>query len=263
MLAPGHYEALIAALWQAGFSVAGLHLSGHGKLRDKNNFTFESLLGEGLKAEAWLHANGFGPLVVVGHSQGGIMALAHATISATLLGAFSICAVLPRMESAISLTRFASLACYKEIILSLLRKAASICPGLPIPLPLYLKLSRIMAGRKYPVHMGNAEGRISYPLRYLVSLFDADISIRLLCPFWLCSAKNDALFTTGISEEVFGIIKAPAKKMLWLEEGGHMAPLNPVLAHFIARSIACECAASGMPLVIGNDFFYEGLEHEI
>lgn len=250
MLAPGHYQILLSAFWQAGFSVAGLHFSGHGELLQEEHFSFRTLTGEALKAEAWLCENGYGPVAVCGHSQGGIIALAHGSESGTLAGVFSLCAALPAMQEAIGLTRFARFARYRKQVMDFLRRGAAIFPSLPVPLPLYLEIGRIISGKRKPAIMGSAKGRLSYPLSYLVSLFEANIPEDIKSPFWLCAAKNDALFTQELTEAVFSRINAPAKTLFWLGDGGHMFPMNPGLAEITARQIACECAGLGMRLEI-------------
>lgn len=248
MLAPGHYAVLIRELLRAGFAVVGIHLSGHGECVSETGFSYYSLLGEGLKAEAWLHANGFGPVAVCGHSQGGILALAHAGYSHTLAAAFAISCVFPDMDEAISLTRFAPLAKQRAKIQAIMRRIAAIFPALPLPLPFYLQIRRILAGKKEPLGMGKAKGRISYPARFLASLFEAAPSPLVHCPFALFNAVNDALFTKELTERVYERIKAREKGLVWLSDGGHMAPLNPGLAAFIARHMAQFCAGNEFPL---------------
>lgn len=248
MLAPGHYKVLVAELKAAGFFVAGLHLSGHGECLAINDFVFSELLAQGLFAEAWLRSNGFTNIAVCGHSQGGILALAHACASRTLTAAFAISAVFPRMPDAIGLTRFASLAGQRQRLLRLVKQLAAVLPGLPVPLPAYLELRKILSGKKPPLHIGKTKGRSCYPLRYLASLFDADISGQVNCPFWLFNARDDALFTEGLINAVFAKIKAKSKNLVWLENGGHLLPLNPIRASFIARTMAAAAAGLGMPL---------------
>ena len=81
MLAPGHYQVLLSAFYRAGFTVAGIHLPGHGERRSERNFTFRTLLLAGLEAEALLRRLGYRQIAIAGHSQGGILGLAHAAAS--------------------------------------------------------------------------------------------------------------------------------------------------------------------------------------
>lgn len=248
MLAPGHYSVLIAELLAAGFAVAGVHFSGHGECREQSDFVFSDLLAEGLWAEAWLRQNGFASIVVCGHSQGGILALAHASESATIAAAFALSAVFPEMADAIGLTRLAGFRERREQLMAGISRMAQWLPGMPVPLPVYLELRRIMAGRRKPLFMGRGRGRISYPLRFLASLFAARIRPQLNCPFLLFNACDDALFTPELTCQVFERLECTDKRLVWLPSGGHMAPLNPGLAQFVARHIAAACAGLGLRL---------------
>lgn len=252
MVAPGHYRAFLLAAQRAGFAIAGLHLTGHGR-NDDGRFTFDSLLGQGLDAEKWLWENGYGPVAVCGHSQGGILAMAHGGRSSSIAGAFSLCAVFPRMARAIDLTHFAFLWKYRATILKYIKKAAALLPRLSVPLPFYLSLGEIFAGAREPLLSGGDKGRISYPLEFLASLFDADINNSLKCPFRLYAAINDELFTPALTQEVFACVRSRRKKVIWLRDGGHLFPLNPELAEFVARDMAAACAGLGFPIMIGGE----------
>ncbi len=248
MLAPGHYHTLLKAFFKAGFTVAGLHLTGHGaclekKLKGlKTVFTFQQLLQEGQAAEQWLHNNGFGPVAAAGHSQGGIFALAHAAHSKSLAAALAVSAVFPQMPEAISLTIFRNFANQRATILKCLVWLAKKFPCMPIPLIFYLNLLRVTAALEKPLHLGKDWGRATYPLAYLVSLFTAELPENLNCPFCLLSAQNDALFTRELINAVFAKINAPAKELIFLQGGGHTAPYNQAFAEFIARTAAAFCA---------------------
>lgn len=246
LLEPRHYSLFIGELLARGFSVAGLHLPGHGLARSCKHFTFSSFLACGLDAESYLLEFGFGEVSVCGHSQGGILALAHAAASRACAAAFSICAVFPAMEKAIELTLFKSFAAKRHQIMEIINKLAAMFPGFPIPLPFYLSLIRICKGKKKPVIMGSGKGRISYPLAYLASLFAAEIPEGVSCPWWLFSARNDALFTPELVAEVFAKVGASQKTLVWLEDGGHMAILNPDICRYVAGEMAKALAAEGL-----------------
>lgn len=248
MLGPRHYNLLLQAFRKTGFTVVGLHLAGHDLNLATRLDSFKSLLLQGLEAETWLEKNNYGPLIVCGHSQGGILALAHASESSRLRAAFAISAIFPQLDDAIELTRFAHFARYRKNILKYIIKFASLMPWFPIPLPAYLSIKKILAGKQKPSVMGSGFGRLSYPLKYLADLFSTNISVGLLCPFYLYSALNDALFTPKLIQKTFDVIKAPQKHLVWLENGGHMAPLNPYWANFIAKNTAEACIELGSSL---------------
>ena len=250
MLSPRQYRPLMAALHAAGFAVAGLHLEGHGVNPHRSGFTFTSLLESGLFAERWLHAAGAGPVAVCGHSQGGILATAHAGSSTTLTAAFAICTILPQMPEAISLTRFARFSRERARLERGIAALGRAVPRLPLTVSCYLSLRRILAGHG-EIRMDRRGSRLSYPLGYLASLFSARVSPVLQCPFRLYNARDDALFTPGLARAAFREIEAPEKRLVWLPDGGHLAPMVPRRAAFIARDAAAVCAGLGMPLRLG------------
>lgn len=247
MLSPRQYGALMAALREAGFTVAGLHLEGHGVNPHRSGFTFASLLEDGLFAERWLHDAGFGPVAVCGHSQGGILSVAHAGVSTTLTAAFAICAILPQMPQAIALTRFARFGNQRDRLQRGIAALGRLLPRLPVPLVCYLSPRRVLAGRRN-IRIDRRGSRLAYPLGFLASLFSARVSPRLHCPFRLYNAGDDALFTPALARAFLNGIEAPAKKLVWVPDGGHLAPMNPAHARFIARDAGAVCAGLGMSL---------------
>lgn len=249
MLSPNQYRPLLDELYAAGFSTAALHLTGHGLNSHFTGFTFNDLHDDGLAAEAWLHEQGLGPVAVCGHSQGGILTLAHAGASQKITAAFPLCGVLPQQPEAISLTHFRPLAAKREQFLHGLRCLARLMPRLPLMLPMYLSPRRITAGARTLV-LNKSHTRLSYPLGFLASLFTTELSPKLNCPVYLFNAINDALFTMELARATFDLLKAPRKTFITLPDGGHLAAMNPRLCRFIARTAACACAGAGLPLHI-------------
>ena len=247
MLSPFQYRPMLIALRQAGFAVAALHLTGHGLNRHSTGFTFNDLLQNGLDAENWLRQSGYSKIAVCGHSQGGILSLAHAAASSGIMASFPITAVLPQMREAIYLTRFAALADRRQKIEALFASLARWLPRLPLPLHAYLAPGRILAGARRTV-TNRHKARFSYPLQFLASLFNAHLPTAMRCPVCVFSARNDALFTPAIIQATFDSLEAPAKKLVWLPGGGHLAAMNPPLCRFMARTAAACCAGLGLPL---------------
>lgn len=249
MIEPGHYRLFLNELSWAGFSVCALHLPGHGANRQKIT-SFADFTNLGLIAEKWLQNKLNLPVTVCGHSQGGILALAHASQSRETAACFPISAAFPELDNSISITRFGKLAPWRTQILEAIRKCAKISPWLPVPLPFYLSARRILAGRKKPAFTGRGKSRICYPLHFLYSLFSAQIASPVNVPLWLYSAKDDALFSPDLIRETFEKANAPQGEIVWLPEGGHMLVFNPSLANFIAKSCASHAAGLGLPLQI-------------
>ena len=247
MLSPLQYRPMIVALQQAGFAVAAVHFTGHGLNRHSVSFSFDDLRQNCLDAEAWLRDAGHSHIAVCGHSQGGILALAHAAASPGLTAAFPITGVLPQMREAIYLTRFAGLADRRADIERIFCTLARWLPWLPMPLQAYLDSWRIISGARRTVS-NRRKTRLAYPLSFLASLFNTRLPEGLRCPLYFFSAQNDALFTPAIIQATFDCLKAPSKKLVWLPGGGHLAAMNPPLCRFMARTAASVCAGLGLPL---------------
>ena len=78
MLGPLQYRIFLRALYAQGFSVAALHLTGHGAARHIWSFRLPDLLDDVRRAVTALQQARSGPILLCGHSQGGIMTLALA-----------------------------------------------------------------------------------------------------------------------------------------------------------------------------------------
>lgn len=247
MLSPIQYRPMLTALHEAGFAVAGLHLTGHGLNPHAVRFSFEDLLQDGLDAEEWLRNAGFARIAVCGHSQGGILTLAHAAASNRLTAAFPICGILPQRPEAIELTLFRALGSRRAALMARINLLARWLPRLPLPVPTYLSLRRVGANARR-VSMSKHKSRLSYPLSYLASLFNARLSRHMQCPLFFFNARDDALFTPALARSTFKFLQAPQKKLIWLPGGGHLAALNPALCRYMARIAAAACAGLGLPL---------------
>jgi len=247
MLSPLQYRPLISALHEAGFGVAALHFTGHGRNSHWTGFTFDDLVRDTLAAEQWLRKRGHSHIAVCGHSQGGILALAHAAASQKLMAAFPITGILPQNDQVMDLTIFRRWSGNRQNFTDVLRALARWLPRLPMPLQSYLSVRRIVAGARRIVY-NRKQCRMSYPLAYLSSLLSASINEQMHCPLYFFSAVNDALFTPLLIQNTFEQLRAPQKKLVWLPGGGHLAAMNPALCHHVARHAAAACAGLGLPL---------------
>lgn len=247
MLSPFQYRPLLAALREAGFAVAALHLTGHGLNPHNVGFTFDDLLHDGLEAEQWLHDAGLGPLAICGHSQGGILTLAHAAASRRLTAAFPLCGVLPQQDEAISLTLFrpAGRAARKTD-----GRHQRSDPSRAAPAPAGARLSFPAPDqcRSAPYPGQPAQKPFELSSAFLASLFNARLSPRLRCPLYLFNARDDALFTPTLALSTFDLLHAPYKRLIWLPHGGHLAAMNPLLCRYMARTASAACAGLGLPL---------------
>ena len=247
MLSPVQYRPLLSALHEAGFGVAALHFTGHGRNSHWTGFTFDDLVQDGLAAEQWLRKRGHRAVAVCGHSQGGILAMAHAAASQKLVAAFPIAGILPQSDRLMDLTIFRRWSNKKHEFAATLRFLARWLPRLPMPLQSYLSVRRIVAGARH-IAYNRKQCRMSYPLGYLSSLLSASISEQMQCPLYFFSAVNDALFTPAGVQSTFEQLRAPQKKLVWLPGGGHLAAMNPALCRYMARHAAAACVGLGLPL---------------
>ncbi|MBQ9405139.1 MAG: alpha/beta fold hydrolase [Desulfovibrio sp.] len=247
LLSPYQYRTLFHALHRAGLAVAALHLTGHGKNQHWTLFAFSDLLEDGLYAENWLRYEGYGSIVICGHSQGGILTLAHAAASSTVVGAFPITGVLPQTPEAIGLTHFQPLAKHRTPLIQSIAAWARLVPRLPVPLQAYLSTRRILAAAHGAV-VSKRKMRWTYPLAYLDSLFRTTIPPRIGCPLCFFSAPDDALFTPDIILRTYERLTAPSRRLVWLPSGGHLAVFTPSICRYLANTLACVCAGWGLPL---------------
>ena len=247
MFCPVQYRTFLDCLWKNGLAVAALHLTGHGSNPHRRLFSFDDLLQDGLDAERWLHGHGMGPLLLAGHSQGGILAMAHASRSQRMRACFAFSGIFPQSRRAIELTRFAPWAAQRDRLLAGLKILSTCLPRLPLPVFSYLSVKRILAGC-LRLSLDRRQARTSYPLAYLYSLFSTSVASTVHCPFYLFNALDDALFTRPLIEETFAAVTAPEKHCIWLPRGGHLAILSPVVAARTAAHVAALASGHGLPL---------------
>ncbi len=273
MASPYMYSLFLEELQAVGCNVVGIHPLSHGlSPRKKILFTFDDIVRNGQDAQAWAAHHFSGPLVVCGHSQGGIVALAHAlsdsrknsltsTTNSTadtpsLAACFSLGTLLPHAHDAVNVTRFKAFLRHKDSILRGIRFFSHLFPFLPIPFWLYLQPKKIFA-HAYKVFAPAKGIRLWYPLIFISSLFHKDLQHvqqhgHMHCPFFLLSAKNDALFSWPLMQKIFESIRAPQKKLIPIAGGGHLCAVSRLYAKHMAAIIAAECAGLGLPIYINH-----------
>ncbi len=264
MASPFMYPELLKHLHAMGCNVIGIHLQGHG-LSPSNNraFTMEDLIQNGRDAEAYALQEFSGPLVLCGHSQGGILTLAHCLKTTSIAAAFPICTLMPQMANAGTVTRLKNFLHFKEPFIKALTCLANVAPRMPMTFLAYLELGKILEN-SYKVVAPRSQCRNTYPLRFIHSLFTMDLHKAsedgtITCPFFLLTAKNDTLFPLALMEETLGAIKAPYKKLIQIHGGGHLCAVSKVYAQHIAAHITAHCAGLGLPLYTKNTKEYYGL----
>jgi len=253
MASPLAYSEFLHRLREYGFNVLGIHHISHGNSpRIKKTFTFQDLLQNGKDAVSYALERFAGHVALAGHSQGGILCLAHAGQDDRLRVAFPFCFLLPEQPEAISVTRLARFAPQRERLLHVLARAAAYLPRFPVLLPMYLDLKRVFSGNYgFSVKNGLRHTRLSYPLAYVSTLFSANLDYlthagTIQCPVLGMVAEDDALFTPDLMRDTLRHIQAPYKELILMPGGGHMAPLSPRGAAEYAAVVHERCVDLGL-----------------
>lgn len=265
MLGPLQYRTFLRALYAQGFSVAALHLTGHGAARHIWRFRLTDLLDDVRRAVSALQRDRSGPILLCGHSQGGIMTLALAcggSLSTAdgrpvpvaplddVAAFFAVCAVFPQSDDTLRLTLLRPLHTHRRAIQPRLLRAAGHLPALPLPLFCYLSPRRLLAGHQ-AIDLPLSGRRLTYPLGLLADLLALHVNDATPKPFFLLGARNDALFTPAMLRATYERLDAPEKKLHFLPSGGHMLLMQEATARETAAYMALRACALGLPLQCG------------
>lgn len=147
MTHPLFYEELLDGLSRVGFNVVGVHFQGHGKSpRVERLFSFNDLVQNGRDAISYAIERFKSPIVVLGSSQGGMVATSLASSDERLTAVFAHNILDPQMADALRITRFPSwLRPWRRVLVGGMNLLARRMPRLPIPVDFYLQEERIFA----------------------------------------------------------------------------------------------------------------------
>ena len=229
MTHPLFYEEFCDGLAAQGITVVGIHFEGHGKSpRVGRLLRLESLVANALDVTAWARAR-FGRLpVVVGSSQGGLLAMIVATRDHELAGVVAHNILDPALPASIKVSRFPT--CLKPAygpFMRALRVLATLAPRLPIAFNVYLDLARVCREpwTAEQFQMDPLSLR-AYPLAFLVDLFTADMKAMgdgtITCPVVVVAGRGDPLFSLDYTQKVFARIAAPAKELVVFDTDHHL-----------------------------------------
>ncbi|CAM4369625.1 alpha/beta hydrolase [Paenibacillus typhae] len=226
---PLFYEAYLRLLAGNGFNVIGVHPVSHGKSpRIKKLFSFEDIIQNGKDAITYAIAHFNSKVMVMGSSQGGIIAIALAGQDDRIRAVFPHNILIPQVPDSIEVTRFPAFFRKKyTLAVKCINLMARIVPGLPIPVSVYLDLNKVSGDKRILQQFYNDPyGLMSYPLYFLSSLFNADLSSiqdgSIKCPVIVLAAKGDPLFPESYTRLVFNMIRAPYKELLMFDEDVHL-----------------------------------------
>ena len=226
MTHPLFYEDFLDGLNRAGHTVVGLHAAAHGKSpRVPCRLNVELLVGNAVDALTWMQSEfPDAPAVVLGSSQGGILALA---VAARVEGIDRVIAhniLDPDLPATIGLTRVPLR--FSRAYPGLRYAAHSLSrlvPNLPVPIGLYLDTRRV-TGNPETLRRFYTDplGRRSYPLGLVAGLLDVDVTLPVGCPVVVLAASGDPLFPLAYTQEVFEKIDAPAKELMVVDAAEHL-----------------------------------------
>ena len=229
MVHPLFYEPLLSGFAERGFTVVGLHPVGHGKSpRDVKRYTICDIVLNGRDAVTFALERYSLPVMVMGSSQGGIVAAAIAAEDDRVTAVFAHNVMLTELPETINVSRFPKWIRYiYRPAKGLAKLIAFLFPDVSMPLSFYLGPTRISVD---PVlwEMVRADELCltRYSLHFLASLLTTrfpgltDGSVR--CPIYVIADSGDALFTEAYTKKVFERLKAPHKEIIEFHFGDHM-----------------------------------------
>lgn len=228
MTHPLFYRELLEGLGRAGFNVVGVHFIGHGKSPRVSGFTFEDLLQNARDALSYAQHRFGGKVVALGSSQGGILAMALAASDRRLSAVFAHNILDPKIPESFKVTRFPRrLEPHHRHLVGWIRRLAAVFPQFPVPLNFYLNPLRITRKpRLLSQFATDPLGLRSYPLRFLASLFSADLSGMydgsIGCPVVVITSRGDPLFPFAYTENLYRRIVAPSKELMVFDCDTHL-----------------------------------------
>lgn len=236
---PLFYEVFLRSLAENRFNVIGVHPVCHGKSpRIKKLFSFDEIVQNGKDAVTYAFENFNSNVIVMGSSQGGIVAIALAGQDERIQAVFPHNILVPKVSDSIVVTRFPGfLQKYYTFAIRFIERLAKIFPEIPVPVSLYLDLKKVSSNKEIIKGFYNDPiGFMSYPLYFLSSLFTADLSSiqngSIQCPVIVLAAKGDPLFPEAYTRQIYEMIKAPYKELILFDENVHLL-LNESVPHVL------------------------------
>jgi alpha-beta hydrolase superfamily lysophospholipase len=229
MTHPLFYREFLDRLQGRGLSVVGVHYQGHGHSpRLTSRLSWANLVANATDAVDWAATHLDGPVVLLGSSQGGILAMAVAARSRRLALVVAHNVLDPSLPESLTISRLPGwlVGAYRPL-LTTLRLAGRVAPGLPVPFWAYLDLNRVCGQPESRWRfLTDPLGLRAYPLGFLAELVTADLSGMgdgsIGCPVLVVAGRGDPLFRFDYTRRVFDRIVAPVKELLVFEVDRHL-----------------------------------------
>ncbi len=260
MTHPLFYEEVLDALNETGVSVVGLHPAGHGKSPRSHRsprLTFATLVHNALDALSWMQQTyPSAPQLVLGSSQGGVLAMAVAAETDRLAAVYAHNVLDPALPGTLGVTRAPTwLAPVYPQLRTALGLLAKVAPGAPVPFDAYLEMRRVSPDPAIAAFFyTDPLGLRSYPLSLLAGMLATGLPGPARCPVVVLAGSGDPLFSLDYTRQVFDRIDAPAKELVVVDCDRHLMfneALEQVLPVLVPRlwghAAATAARASGGP----------------
>lgn len=224
---PLFYSEFLTAVAAAGYTVVGVHPEGHGhSARPRRTLRLEHVLANAADACRWAHARQ-GPVILMGSSQGALVALLAATRGAPVIGVVAHNVFDPGDPSAIGITRLSGAKALQRPLRRSVGALARVAPRLPVPVFAYLDPQRVFTTRdSLERFTGDPLCRTSYPLRFVADLFDADTGGlydgSLSVPIVVVTARDDPLFALPDTQALASRLAAPRVDLIVVDAHCHL-----------------------------------------
>lgn len=229
MMHPLFYADALEALSDRGWNVVGVHPQGHGKSpRVGRTLRWSHLIGNARDAVAATRRHVAGAVLLMGSSQGALVALLAAARGADVDGVLAHNIFDPARPESIEVTRYPARAARMHgLVRAGLAGAAAVLPRAPVPVEAYLDPREVFCSRatqtwfeQDPLALG------SYPLRFVADMINADTrglyDGSLQVPVAVLASRGDPLFPLRGIRTVFAELAAPAKELVVVEVECHL-----------------------------------------
>ena len=229
---PQTYNAFLEPLSKLGYNIIGINFVSHGKSpRTKETFTADDLIENTIDTITYVNAKFGDRIILLGHSQGGIIASKVASIDPRIKAVLSHNVVMQEVEGSEAVVNInvKTTPVTVKIVQGLAKMAAKIMPKKQLKATDYIS----NVDECIEEHPGEFDHEIdpyalqTYPLTMVSSLFCLDTkyltdgSIKM--PFYLLAAKVDEIFPYEYMKNCYKAINSKEKHFVPIDCDRHMS----------------------------------------